>query len=89
MAPALLTLWLNPLLNWIHLMLNKYKVTVTIKTDKGERLSHSLLKLFSNQSDVDRYLIGFADGLAVAYKGVILCGSTEKVNESKPLSNKA
>ena len=70
-------------------MLNKYKVTVTIKTDKGERLSHSLLKLFSNQSDVDRYLIGFADGLAVAYKGVILCGSTEKVNEVKPLSNKA
>jgi len=66
-------------------MLNKYKVTVTIKTDKGERLSHSLLKLFSSQSDVDRYLIGFADGLAVAYNGVILCGSTENVTALKPL----
>ena len=66
-------------------MLNKYKVTVTIKTDKGERLSHSLLKLVSKQSDVDRYLIGIADGLAVAYNGVILCGSTENVTALKPL----
>lgn len=66
-------------------MLNKYKVTVTIQTDKGKRLSHSLLKLFSNQSDVDHYLIGFADGLAVAYKGVILSGSAKNLNELKPL----
>jgi hypothetical protein len=30
---------------------------------------------------VDRYLIGFADGLAIAYDGVILRGTAENLNE--------
>ena len=62
-------------------MLNKYKFTVYVETNSGERKNHSIVRMFYKKSDVDRYLIGFADGLAIAYDGVILSGTAENLNE--------
>lgn len=62
-------------------MLNKYKFTVYVETNSGERKKHSIVRMFYEKSDVDRYLIGFADGLAIAYDGVILRGTAENLNE--------
>ncbi len=62
-------------------MLNKYKFTVYVETNSGERENHSIIRAFYERSDADRYLIGFADGLAVAYDGVILRGTAENLNE--------
>jgi hypothetical protein len=41
-------------------MLNKYKFTVYVETNSGERKNHSIVRMFYKKSDVDRYLIGFA-----------------------------
>jgi len=70
-------------------MLNKYKFTVYVETNSGELKNHSIIRMFYKKSDVDRYLIGFADGLAIAYDGVILSGTAKNLNELDEHINQA